>query len=32
LQSERIFIFLYQTGKLGLKDNSTLQMYWHREK
>src|SRR3989338_4358421 len=31
-QSEKIFIFLYQNGKLGLKDNSNEQMYWHREK
>lgn len=30
--SENIFIYLYQTGKLGLKDNSNEQMYWHREK
>jgi len=32
MQSEKIFIFLYQNGKLGLKDNSNEQMYWHREK
>ena len=32
IQSEKIFIFLYQSGKLGLKDNSNEQMYWHREK
>jgi len=32
MQSEKIFIFLYQNGKLGLKDNSNEQMYWYREK
>lgn len=32
MQSEKIFIFLYQNGKLGLKDNANDQMYWHREK
>jgi hypothetical protein len=32
LQSEKIFIYLFQSGKLGLKDNSNEQMYWHREK
>lgn len=32
MQSEKIFIFLWQNGKLGLKDNSTGQMFWHREK
>jgi len=32
MQSEKIFIFLYQNGKLGLKDNSSEQMYWYREK
>lgn len=31
MQSEKIFIFLYQAGKLGLKDNSNEQMYWHIE-
>ncbi len=31
-QSEKIFIFLYQNGKLVLKDNLSKQMYYHREK
>lgn len=29
IQSEKVFIYLYQTGKLGLKDNSSEQCYWH---
>jgi len=31
LNSEKIFIFLYQTGKLGLKHNESHKSYWHKE-
>ena len=31
MNSEKVFIFLYQIEKLGLKDNSKEKMYWHRE-
>lgn len=32
LNSEKIFIYLFQIGKLGLRDNTTGHSYWHREK
>src|SRR3989344_848735 len=32
LQSEKIFIYLFQSGKLGLRDNANGQSHWHREK
>jgi len=31
LESESIFIYLYQTGKLGVRDNSSGEMYWDYE-
>ncbi len=31
LDSEKIFIFLYQTGKLGLKHRESGKSYWNRE-
>ena len=31
INSEKVFIFLYQIEKLGLKDNSNEKMYWYRE-
>jgi hypothetical protein len=31
MDSEKIFIFLYQNGKLGLKDNTNGKRYWHFE-
>lgn len=31
MNSQRVFIFLYQIGKLGLKNNNTGESYWHRE-
>lgn len=31
MDSEKIFIFLYQIGKLGLRNNNTGESYWHRE-
>ena len=31
LNSEKVFIFLYQAGKLGLKHNESDKSYWHRE-
>lgn len=32
LQSEKIFIYLFQSGKLGLRDNANGQSHWHRDK
>lgn len=29
LNSEKIFVFLYQNGKLGLKDNKNAKTYWN---
>jgi len=31
LNSEKVFIFLYQNGKLGLRHNESGKSYWHRE-
>ncbi len=31
MNSEKIFIFLYQTSKLGLKNNKTGEIYWYKE-
>ncbi len=32
LKNETVFIYLYQGGQLGLRDNSSNQSYWHFEK
>jgi len=31
LESEKIFIYLYQSGKLGLKHNESGKAYWNFE-
>lgn len=32
LESEKIFIFLYQRGKLGLRNNKSGETYWYSER